>query len=40
MPRVEARSLTLLCHLAGSWGHVTAEGVTLTLPVTHETSAL
>jgi CRP/FNR family transcriptional regulator, cyclic AMP receptor protein len=24
-----------LCHLAGRWGHVTTDGVTLTLPVTH-----
>jgi CRP/FNR family cyclic AMP-dependent transcriptional regulator len=37
MPRVEERILALLCHLAGRWGHVTADGVTLTLPVTHET---
>jgi CRP/FNR family cyclic AMP-dependent transcriptional regulator len=36
MPRVEERILALLCHLAGRWGHVTASGVTLTLPVTHE----
>jgi CRP/FNR family transcriptional regulator, cyclic AMP receptor protein len=36
MPRVEERILALLCHLAGRWGHVTGEGVTLTLPVTHE----
>jgi CRP/FNR family transcriptional regulator, cyclic AMP receptor protein len=36
MPRVEERILALLCHLAGRWGHVTPEGVTLTLPVTHE----
>ena len=36
MPRVEERLLALLCHLAGRWGHVTTEGVTLTLPVTHE----
>jgi CRP/FNR family cyclic AMP-dependent transcriptional regulator len=37
MSRVEERILALLCHLAGRWGHVTADGVTLTLPVTHET---
>jgi CRP/FNR family cyclic AMP-dependent transcriptional regulator len=37
MPRVEERILALLCHLAGRWGRVTADGVTLTLPVTHET---
>ena len=37
MPRVEERILALLCHLAGRWGHVTANGVTLSLPVTHET---
>jgi CRP/FNR family cyclic AMP-dependent transcriptional regulator len=36
MPRVEERILALLCHLAGRWGQVTTEGVTLTLPVTHE----
>jgi CRP/FNR family transcriptional regulator, cyclic AMP receptor protein len=36
MPRVEERILALLCHLAGRWGHVTTDGVTLTLPVTHE----
>jgi len=36
MPRVEERILALLCHLAGRWGQVTPEGVTLTLPVTHE----
>jgi CRP/FNR family transcriptional regulator, cyclic AMP receptor protein len=36
MPRVEERVLALLCHLAARWGHVTTEGVTLTLPVTHE----
>jgi CRP/FNR family transcriptional regulator, cyclic AMP receptor protein len=36
MPRVEERILALLCHLAGRWGHVTSNGVTLTLPLTHE----
>jgi hypothetical protein len=36
MSRVEERILALLCHLAGRWGHVTTEGVTLALPVTHE----
>jgi CRP/FNR family transcriptional regulator, cyclic AMP receptor protein len=36
MPRVEERILALLCHLAGRWGHVTTDGVTLALPVTHE----
>jgi CRP/FNR family cyclic AMP-dependent transcriptional regulator len=36
MPRVDERILALLCHLAGRWGHVTTDGVTLTLPVTHE----
>lgn len=36
MPRVEERILSLLSHLAGRWGQVTAQGVTLTLPVTHE----
>jgi CRP/FNR family transcriptional regulator, cyclic AMP receptor protein len=36
MPRVEERILALLCHLALRWGHVTPDGVTLTLPVTHE----
>jgi CRP/FNR family transcriptional regulator, cyclic AMP receptor protein len=36
MPRVEERILALLCHLAHRWGHVTPDGVTLTLPVTHE----
>jgi CRP/FNR family cyclic AMP-dependent transcriptional regulator len=36
MPRVEERILALLCHLAERWGHVTPDGVTLTLPVTHE----
>jgi CRP-like cAMP-binding protein len=37
MPRVEERILALLCHLALRWGHVTPDGITLTLPVTHET---
>jgi len=36
MPRVEERILALLCHLAHRWGHVTPDGVTLVLPVTHE----
>jgi CRP/FNR family transcriptional regulator, cyclic AMP receptor protein len=36
MPRVEERILALLCHLALRWGRVTLDGVTLTLPVTHE----
>jgi CRP/FNR family transcriptional regulator, cyclic AMP receptor protein len=36
MPRVEERILALLCHLAARWGRVTAAGITLTLPVTHE----
>jgi CRP/FNR family cyclic AMP-dependent transcriptional regulator len=36
MPRVEERILALLCHLAHRWGHVTADGITLALPVTHE----
>jgi len=36
MPRVEERILALLCHLAHRWGHVTPDGVTLTLPITHE----
>ena len=36
MPRVEERILALLCHLAGRWGRVTTDGVTLALPVTHE----
>jgi CRP/FNR family transcriptional regulator, cyclic AMP receptor protein len=37
MPHVEERVLALLCHLALRWGHVTPDGVTLHLPVTHET---
>jgi hypothetical protein len=36
MSRVEERILALLCHLALRWGHVTPDGVTLTLPLTHE----
>jgi CRP/FNR family cyclic AMP-dependent transcriptional regulator len=36
MPRVEERILALLCHLAHRWGHVTPDGITLTLPMTHE----
>jgi CRP-like cAMP-binding protein len=36
MPRVEERLLALMCHLAGRWGRVTADGITLSLPVTHE----
>jgi CRP/FNR family cyclic AMP-dependent transcriptional regulator len=36
MPRVEDRILALLSHLADRWGQVTVEGVTLTLPVTHQ----
>jgi CRP/FNR family transcriptional regulator, cyclic AMP receptor protein len=35
IPRVEERILALLCHLAGRWGRVATDGVTLTLPVTH-----
>jgi CRP/FNR family cyclic AMP-dependent transcriptional regulator len=36
MPRVEERILGLLGHLAHRWGRVTAAGITLALPVTHE----
>ena len=36
MPRVEDRLLALLCHLACRWGHVTPDGVTVRLPITHE----
>ena len=36
MPRVEERVLALLSHLALQWGHVTPDGVTLQLPLTHE----
>ena len=36
MPRVEERILALLCHLAHRWGHVTPDGVTLALPITHQ----
>ena len=40
MPRVEERILALLCHLANRWGHVTRDGVTLNLPITHEVLGL
>jgi CRP/FNR family transcriptional regulator, cyclic AMP receptor protein len=30
------RILALLCHLALRWAHVTPDGVTLHLPLTHE----
>jgi CRP-like cAMP-binding protein len=36
MPRVEERILALLCHLALRWGRVTPDGISLTLPITHE----
>ena len=36
LPRVEERVLALLCNLAHRWGHVTPEGITLNLPMTHE----
>jgi CRP/FNR family cyclic AMP-dependent transcriptional regulator len=36
VPRVEQRLLALFCDLAGRWGHVTPDGVTVTLSVTHE----
>jgi CRP/FNR family transcriptional regulator, cyclic AMP receptor protein len=36
MPRVEERILGLLGHLAHRWGRVTAAGITLALPITHE----
>jgi len=35
-PRVEMRVLGLLWHLARRWGHVEADGVAVTLSVTHE----
>jgi hypothetical protein len=34
--RAEPRMLMLLSHLADRWGRVTAEGVVLPLPLTHE----
>lgn len=37
MPRVEERILALFSHLAGRWGRVTPHGITLRLPITHET---
>lgn len=36
MPRVEERILGVLGHFANRWGRVTAAGVTLALPLTHE----
>jgi CRP/FNR family transcriptional regulator, cyclic AMP receptor protein len=36
MPRVEERLLAFLSHLALRWGHVTPDGVTLRVPLTHE----
>jgi CRP/FNR family transcriptional regulator, cyclic AMP receptor protein len=36
LPRVHSRVVALLSHLAGRWGHVTADGIALALPVTHE----
>jgi CRP/FNR family transcriptional regulator, cyclic AMP receptor protein len=36
MPRVEERILGLLGHFAARWGRVTAAGITLALPLTHE----
>lgn len=34
-PRIHARLMILLWHLAGRWGRVVPEGVTLSLPLTH-----
>jgi CRP-like cAMP-binding protein len=36
MPRVEERVLAFLSHLALRWGHVTPDGVSLRVPLTHE----
>lgn len=36
LPRVERRVLALFWQLAERWGHVTADGVELHLPLTHE----
>ena len=36
LPRVERRVLALLSQLAERWGHVTADGVEVRLPLTHE----
>lgn len=36
LPRVEIRLLALLWHLAGTWGHVTPEGVIVPFALTHE----
>jgi CRP/FNR family cyclic AMP-dependent transcriptional regulator len=39
MVGIEQRLLVVLWHLADRWGRVTADGVLLTLPLTHETLA-
>jgi CRP/FNR family transcriptional regulator, cyclic AMP receptor protein len=36
MPRVEDRLLAMLASFATRWGHVTPQGLTLDLPVTHQ----
>jgi CRP-like cAMP-binding protein len=36
MPRVEDRLLAMLASFAIRWGHVTPQGLTLELPVTHQ----
>ena len=35
MPRLDARLLTLMWHLADRWGHVGPEGTAVPLPLTH-----
>jgi CRP-like cAMP-binding protein len=36
LTRVDLRIQTLMWHLADRWGHVTAEGVVVPVPLTHE----
>jgi CRP/FNR family cyclic AMP-dependent transcriptional regulator len=36
LPKVELRLLAVLWHLAERWGHITPEGVTIPLRLTHE----
>jgi CRP/FNR family cyclic AMP-dependent transcriptional regulator len=36
LPRIEDRLVAFLSHLASRWGHVRADGLALSLPVTHE----
>ena len=39
IPRVDARVLVMLWRLADRWGSVTPDGVSLSIPLTHETIA-